>query len=141
MATFKVHADIVTPDSLVTKLYDAGLKKNTPGILLQDILQKNGGVYETKIGLSDRFREQIRKVALLTSDDELLRIADLPEVTISLQHLRGVDPYTTRIACGCSLDYTKEESDQLGLGHTGPYDPSTTVEVEGDTVRRLRADP
>jgi len=41
---------IVTPDSMVTKLYEAGVKKNPPGILLQDILQKNGGVYETRIG-------------------------------------------------------------------------------------------
>ena len=140
MATFKAYAEIITPDSLTVKLHEVGIRKPPPGILLQEILQKSGGVYETKIGLSHRLREEIRKVALLTSDDELLRIADLSEVTVSLEHLRSVDPHTTRIACGCSLDYTKEESEQLGLEHKGPYDPSTTVLVDGGTVRRLPPD-
>jgi hypothetical protein len=130
MATFTVYAEILTPDHTQYKAYKAGIKKNPPGQLLQDILTKTGGVYEVDFPLSERFREEIRQVAELTSDAELLNIASLPSVPVPLEHLRGADPRTTRIVLGHELTYTAEESERLGLRHEGPYDPRNTIIVD-----------
>ena len=65
-----------------------------PGVVLADVLQRTGGVYETTTRLTLKFREDIREIAELTSDDELLKIAELPEVPVSVEHLRDVDPQT-----------------------------------------------
>ena len=129
MATFRTYAELLTPDSIQYKAYKAGIKKNRPGRLLQDILDQTGGVYEIKHVLSDSFREEIRQVAELTSDEELLRIARLPSISVSLEHFRHADPKTTRIVLGHSLSYTQEESERLGLAHKGPYDPRNTIET------------
>ena len=53
-----------------------------------------GGVYETTTQLTPKSRGDIREIAELTSDDELLAVAQLPEVPVSLEHLRHVDPHT-----------------------------------------------
>jgi hypothetical protein len=59
-----------------------------------------------------KFREDIREIAELTSDDELRRIAELAEVLVSLEHLRDMDPQT-RILVGYRLDVTPAESPRL----------------------------
>ena len=50
------------------------------------------GAYETTTPLTAKFRGYIREVAELTADDELLRIAELPEVPVSLENCRQLDP-------------------------------------------------
>jgi hypothetical protein len=110
-------------------MYKAGIKKTPPGLLLQDVLDRTGGVYEVQHTLTVNLKNDIRKVAELSSDEELLRIASLSTVPISLEHLRHVDPKTTRIVLGVSLSYTEEESTRLGLGHEGPYDPRNTIKA------------
>ncbi len=50
-----------------------------PDVVLGDILQRTGGVYETTPRLTPKFREDIREIA---SDDQLRRIAELPEVPL-----------------------------------------------------------
>ena len=62
-----------------------------PGVVLGDVLQRTGGAYETTTHLTPKFREDIREIAKLTSDDQLRRIAELPEVPVSLKHLHHVD--------------------------------------------------
>ena len=62
--------------------------------------------------LPDKSREDIREIAELASDDQLLRISELPEVPVSLEHLRHVDPQT-RIVVGYRLDVTPAESLRL----------------------------
>jgi hypothetical protein len=44
-------------------------------------------------------REDIREVAELTSDEQLLRIAELPEVPVSLEHLRQQVARCSRSEC------------------------------------------
>jgi hypothetical protein len=83
-----------------------------PGVVLADVLQRTGGVYETTTRLTPKFREDIREIAELTSDGELLRIAGLPEVPVSLEHFRDVDPQV-RILIGYRLDVTPAESPRL----------------------------
>lgn len=62
----------------------------------------------------------MRKVAELTSDDALGRIAGQPEVIVPFEHLRHLDPETTTIVLGFRLDYAPDEADRLGLRHEGP---------------------
>jgi hypothetical protein len=109
MATLTAYAEILTPDHIQFKAYQAGIRKNRPGVLLADLLRQTGGVYEVQLDLSPGFREEIRQVAELMSDEELLRIASLLKAPVSLEHLRHVDP-TTRIVLGHRLSYTEEES-------------------------------
>jgi hypothetical protein len=129
MATFRTYAEVLRPDHTTMKLYEARIQQRPPGIVLQDILRETGGAYETTTELSEKFREDIREVAELTSDEQLLRIADLSEVPVSLEHLRQLDPQT-RIVMGCRLDVTLEESKRLGRRLKLPPDPKTTVLVE-----------
>ena len=98
-------------------------------MFLQDILRETEGAYETTTELSEKFREDIREVAELISDEPLPRIADLSEVPVSLEHLRQLDPQT-RIVMGRRLDVTLEESKRLGRRLELPPDPKTTVLVE-----------
>jgi len=65
-----------------------------PRVVLGDMLEQTGGVYETTTRLTPKLREDIREIAELTSDDQLLAVSELPEVPVSLEHLRHVDPQT-----------------------------------------------
>jgi hypothetical protein len=93
-----------------------------PGVVFGDVLRRAGGVYETRTRLTPKFREDIREIAELTSDDELLRVSELPEVPVSLEHLRHVDRQT-RILVGYRLDVPAAESPRLRRRHGLPPDP------------------
>ena len=109
MATFRTYAEALRPDHPLVKIHKAALTwrpsrhrpaaidrdmRAEPGVVLGDVLQRTGGVYETATRLTPKFREDIREIAEVTSDDQLLRIAELPEVPVSLEDLRHVDPHT-----------------------------------------------
>ena len=96
--------------------------RTEPGAVLRDLLQRTGGVYTTTTRLTPKFREDIREIAELTSDDQLRRIAELAEVPVSLEHLRHVDPQT-RIIVGYRLDVTPAESSRLRRRLALPPDP------------------
>jgi hypothetical protein len=100
-----------------------------PGIVLGDVLQRTGGIYETTTRLMPKFREDIREIAELTSDDELLRASELPEVPVSLEHLRHVDPQT-RILVGYRLDVTPAESPRLRRRMALPPDSGITLRFD-----------
>jgi hypothetical protein len=93
-----------------------------PGAVLGDVLQRTGGAYETTTRLTPKFREDIREIAELAVDDHLLRIAELPEVPVSLEHLRHAD-LQTRIVVGYRLDVTPAESPRLRRRLAFPPDP------------------
>lgn len=118
MAIFRSYAKVLASDDVSYKAYEAGIKKNPPGRPLEEILQFTGGVYEIQFPLG-KLREDIRRVAELTSDEELLRIASHPTAPVSLEHLRDLDPQT-RIILGHQLIYEGDESQRLGLGHHDP---------------------
>jgi hypothetical protein len=139
MAKFTTYAEILTPNHVQWKAYASGIKKNRPGVVLKDILDHTGGVYENKIGLTPEIRRQLRDVAQLTGDNELMEIANASSVTVSLEHLRHVDPQT-RIVCGYRLNYTAEESARLGLNHKGSFDPRETMLVNLDPANIMLVD-
>ena len=100
-----------------------------PGVVLGDMLQQTDGVWETTTRLMPKFREDIREIAELTSDDELLRIAELPEVPVSLEYLRDVDPQT-RILVGYRLDVSPAESPRMRRRLALPPDPRITLHFD-----------
>ncbi|MGH6656674.1 MAG: hypothetical protein ACRDVE_15900 [Actinocrinis sp.] len=96
MAFFRVYAMVLEPDDPATRIWEAGFSTcpGQPGQVLADVLRRTGGVYETTAPVPPHMRAEIRAVAELTSDTELLAIADLTEVPVSLEHLRGISPQT-----------------------------------------------
>ncbi len=62
-------------------------------------------------------------------DDELLRASGLPEVPVSLEHLRHVDPQT-RILVGYRLDVSPAESPRLRRRMALPPDPGITLHFD-----------
>ena len=144
MAIFRTYAEVLRPDHPMMKNYKASLTwrpsryrpadieqdmRVEPGIVLGDVLQRTGGVYETTTRLMPKFREDIREIAELTSDDELLRASELPEVPVSLEHLRHVDPQT-RILVGYRLDVTPAESPRLRHRMALPPDSGITLRFD-----------
>jgi hypothetical protein len=144
MATFRTYAEVLGPDHPMMKNYKASLTwrpsryrpaelerdmRAEPGVVLGDVLRRTGGVYETTTRLTPKFREDIREIAELTSDDELLRVSELPEVPVSLEHLRHVDRQT-RILVGYRLDVTAAESPRLRRRHALPPDPGIMLHFD-----------
>ena len=109
MATFSTYAEVLRPDHVMMKMYRAGVEKQHPGVVLADLLRQTGGAYETTTPLTDKFRGYIREVAELTADDELLRIAELSEVPVSLENFRQVD-LQTRVVMFSRLDVSPAET-------------------------------
>ena len=131
MATFRTSAEVLMPDHPLMKL---GWKTNRPpGVVLADVLRQTGGVYETTTPLTEKFREDIRAVAELTSDDELLRIAELPEVPVSLGNCRQLDPQT-RVTMFCRLEVSPTETPRWRLP---PLGRPTTLRSDLDRLLRM----
>ena len=144
MATFRTYAKALRPDHPLVKIHNAALTwrpsryrsaeierdmRAEPGVVLADVLQRTGGVYETTTRLTPKFREDIREIAELTSDDRLLGVAELAEVPVSLEHLRHVAPQT-RILIGYRLDVTPAESPRLRRKLGLPLDPTITLHFD-----------
>lgn len=144
MATFRTYAEALRPDHPMAKIHKAALSwrpsryrpaemdqdmRAEPGAALADVLQRTGGVYETTVRLMPKFREVIREIAEVTSDDGLLGVAELDEVPVSLEHLRHADP-RARILIGYRLDVTPAESPRLRRRLTLPPDPAITLHFD-----------
>lgn len=144
MATFRTYAETLRPDHPLMKIHTAALTwrpsryrpaeierdmRAEPGVVLGDVLQRTGGVYETTTRLTPKFREDIREIAELTADDQLLMVAELTEVPVSLEPLRHVHPHT-RILIGYRLDVTPAESSRLRRRLALPADPTITLHFD-----------
>lgn len=114
LVKFQTYAEVLTADHPLTQAIANGTKK-TRGALLRDILHETGGRYEITVEMPHRMREDLRRMASLTSDDRLADFADQTEVTISLEHLRQHDPNTTRIVYGCRLSREPEDGELPGI--------------------------
>lgn len=73
------------------------------GYLLKDLIADNDGQYVHRYILPDRTKERLRKFAEATSSPALAEIADRPVIYISFEHLRGLDPETTRVRIGSEV--------------------------------------
>ena len=95
------------------------------------MLRRTGGVYATTTPLLPHFRDDIREVAELTSDAELLAIAELTEVPVSLEHLRDLDPQT-RIVIRSELHYEADEGARVS--RAGDRRPALATVMPDGTV-------
>jgi hypothetical protein len=144
VATFTTYAEVLRPDHPLTKnkaratswspsrYRSAEIEQSMraePGAVLGDVLRQTGGTYETTTRLTPKFREDIREIAEVTEDDQLLSIAELPEVPVSLEHLRDADPQT-RILIGYRLDVTPAESPRLRRRLALPPDRKITLHFD-----------
>jgi hypothetical protein len=138
MVRFYTCAEVLTPQHVQREVHARGLGcGGKPGLVLQEVLDRNGGRYETTMPVPDSIREQARICAQVSGDGEMARIAGLSEVTISLEYLRGVDP-STRIVCGYGLDdFPDAERDRLPRDE-GPVDPTRIIEGPFDPANPRR---
>jgi hypothetical protein len=134
MAIFRAYAKVLEPDDPAMRIHEPGLRTcpGQPGQLLADVLRRTGGVYEMTTPLLPRLRDDIREVAELTSDPDLLAIADLTEVPVSLEHLRDLDPQT-RIVIRAELRYEADEGARVTrAGELRP--PLATIMPDGTVI-------
>ena len=136
MATFSTYAEVLRPDHVMMKMYRAGVEKQHPGVVLADLLRQTGGAYETTTPLTERFRGYIREVAELTADDELLRIAELSQVPVSLENCRQLDPQT-RVVMFSRLDVSPAETPRWRRIPPGGIPASPRSDVDR-VLRRCR---
>jgi hypothetical protein len=119
MATVTPYAEIVDPaDPLIVRVQEAnrreGANPPSPPPLLREHLEKSGGAYEAVLVMPTRFREHVRILAELGGDPDLLALAARDSLLVSLEHLRGLDPDTTRVRVGARLGcFTPEEARAL----------------------------
>ena len=115
VAIFLAYAKVLEPGDPSMLIYEAGLRPcpGQPGMPLADVLRRTGGVYATTTPLPPGLRDDIREVADLTSNAELRAIADLTDVPVSLEHLRGLDPQTRSIIIISELRYEADEPDRV----------------------------
>jgi hypothetical protein len=107
MAAFTTFAEVLVPDDPFLKRHQ---EKGFPvGFVLAEVIRQTGGAYQTTAPMSEKLRGCIWAVAALMSDDELFRIADLPDVPVSLENCRELDP-ETRIVVVCRVDVSPVET-------------------------------
>lgn len=139
MARFYTYAEVLTPDHVQWEVHARGLGfGREPGLVLRDVVGRSGGRYQATMPMLNRLREQARTCAEVSGDEEMARIVSMSEVTISLEHLRGIDP-CTRIVCGYGLcDLTDAERNQLPRDE-GSTDPATIIEgpFDPENPRRI----
>ena len=136
MATFSTYAEVLRPDHVMMKMYRAGVGKQHPGIVLADLLSQTGGAYQATTPLTEKFRGYIREVAELTADDELLRIAELSQVPVSLENCRQLDPQT-RVVMFSRLDVSPAETPRWRRIPPGGIPASPRSDVDR-VLRRCR---
>lgn len=138
MARFYTFAEVLTPEHIDWEVHARGLGcGREPGLVLHEVLDRNGGRYEITMPMGERIREQARICAQVSGDQEIARIAGLSEVTISLEHLRDLDP-GTRIVCGYGLEgFTDAERGRLSRKED-PVDPARIFEGPFDPANPRR---
>jgi hypothetical protein len=138
MARLYTYAEVLTPDHTQWQVHARGLGcGHEPGLVLQEVLDRNGGRYQTTMPMSEDIREQARICAQVSGDEEIAQIASLSEVTVSLEHLRDLD-LSTRIVCGYGLgNFTDAECSRLPRDE-GPVDSATIIEGPFDPANSRR---
>jgi hypothetical protein len=116
--TIKTYADVLTPEHEMHRAYrDNGISR-TPGRLLSEVLAETGGRYEVMVELPERFLADVRREAETSDDAVVAAVARTGAMSISLEHLRGHDPATTRIVYGCDFTPAEPPADAYPIKRT-----------------------
>ena len=121
------YATVLTSDYVAARMFRAGKLDRPPGRPLAEYLTETGGVYAFDMPLDPRLRQKIAELARLNGDPDLRAAAEREYFTVSLDHLRGLDPDTTRMVVGIRLDYSEEDAARFNLKDPNPPDPKDMV--------------
>lgn len=92
---------------------------STNGLLLQQLLERTGGQYVWHFEPPAELRKQWRRTGEVIADANLAEIARAQTIPISLEHLRGKDPATTRVKVRFEISFTSQEG-QAAAALDGP---------------------
>jgi hypothetical protein len=106
--------EIFTPDDPI--VHGAGGGVTFAGRLLRDVLREHGGRYEAVTELPDRDRDSILRMAERTANSGLAAQVSTNKFMVSLEHLRHLDPDTTRIVYGLHLHHEPGDSETPSFG-------------------------
>lgn len=106
--------EIFTPDHPMINAAGGGV--NFAGHLLRDVLRENGGRYEVATELPDRDRDSILQTAERTANRRLAAQVSSNKFVVSLEHLRDLNPDTTRIVYGLRLHKEPGDGETPGFG-------------------------
>ncbi|TKV61545.1 hypothetical protein FDO65_08245 [Nakamurella flava] len=96
---FRTHAEVVTPE--MARERAAGGSPNPDGRLLDEVLAETGGRYQYLMDdLPDRVTADLRRFVEDTGDPVAREALDRGRVVVPFEHLRGLDPGSTRIVLG-----------------------------------------
>lgn len=104
MARFEVVVREVTPT-----LDEIRQHPETAGLPLSTILERTGGEYVWNYRPSRFERESWLETARLIEDRELEQVVKADVIPVSLEHLRGKDPESTRIKVRFEILFTSSE--------------------------------
>lgn len=100
----RIHAEVVTP-AMARERAAAG-SPNPDGRLLGEVLVETGGRYAYVLdSLSDRILDDLRRFVDDTGDPAAREALAQGRVVVPLEHLRGLDPASTRITMGFSFGH------------------------------------
>ena len=72
MARFYTFAEVLTPEHIDWEVHARGLGcGREPGLVLHEVLDRNGGRYEITMPMGERIREQARICAQVSGDQEI----------------------------------------------------------------------
>lgn len=97
----RTYAEVVTPE-IARELAAAG-GPHPEGRLLGDVLDETGGSYVFDGDIPDRVMAGLRRHVNEVDDPAARRILQTGRLVIPFEHLRGLDPATTRIRIGFSV--------------------------------------
>lgn len=115
MALFEVVVEEVDSTNEAAKL-DA----QTAGVPLSTLLGLTGGEYVWHYTPADQLRKHWRKTGRVIGDSNLQDVARAETIPISLEHLRGKDPATTRVKIRFEISYSSPAESKAAEALDGP---------------------
>lgn len=111
MATFTVVVQQLDATAGISPAHGRSVGAGTQpsGMLLSDFLQVSGGAYSLDFPVDDRTRQHWADIASITGSQELRDASQMRTIPVSVEHLRGSDPATTRVSIGFEYNLTREE--------------------------------
>ncbi|GIG19299.1 hypothetical protein Cch01nite_00230 [Cellulomonas chitinilytica] len=91
------------------------------GIPLATLLERTSGEYVWHYSPEAPVREHWRRTATAIADSNLAEIARATTIPVSLEHLRGRDPATTRVKVRFEISYTSARESRDAAVLDGPH--------------------
>lgn len=97
----RTYAEVVTPE--MTRELAAGGSPQPEGRLLSEVLAETGGRYVHDGDVPDRVMAGLRRHVAEVDDPAAREVLQTGRLAVPFEHLRGLDPATTRIRFGFTV--------------------------------------